>query len=187
MNHAGKLVIVATGGVVIMLLLVIVGLSGMSASLAWTNGGGSGSDPMLCSDRYTHHGDASPRWLCHKRDDFRHTWKDSDDGWHCVRLCASECDRRAGGGLGAQDGRRALCQSSLWWKYQLSRLLRYLVQSAGQQLSTRRAQFSTGGDPVRATGLSRLRGLGQWELPVCELRAWGLLPGLSHDAHRQRL
>jgi CHAP domain len=48
MNHAGRVLTVASGGVVVMLLLAFVGLSGMSASLAWMDGGGSGSDPALC-------------------------------------------------------------------------------------------------------------------------------------------
>jgi len=49
MHQTGKMLTLASGGVVVMLLVVFVGLSGMSASLAWTNGGGSGGDPTLCS------------------------------------------------------------------------------------------------------------------------------------------
>jgi len=37
-----------TGGVVVMLLLAFVALTGMSASFAWTEGGGYGSGPGIC-------------------------------------------------------------------------------------------------------------------------------------------
>lgn len=48
MQQTGKMVTVITGSVVVLLLVLFVGLTGMSASLAWSNGGGSSSDPALC-------------------------------------------------------------------------------------------------------------------------------------------
>jgi hypothetical protein len=48
MNHPGKTALVAAGGGVALLLVAFLGLSGMSASLAWANGGASSRDPLLC-------------------------------------------------------------------------------------------------------------------------------------------
>ncbi len=48
MHSSHKLLIAMTGGVVVMLLLAFVALTGMSASFAWTEGGGYGSGPGIC-------------------------------------------------------------------------------------------------------------------------------------------
>jgi hypothetical protein len=48
MHSSYKLLIAMTGGVVVMLLLAFVVLTGMSASFAWTEGGGYGSGPGIC-------------------------------------------------------------------------------------------------------------------------------------------
>jgi hypothetical protein len=48
MHNSFKLLTAMTGGVVVMLLLAFVALTGMSASFAWTEGGGYGSGPGIC-------------------------------------------------------------------------------------------------------------------------------------------
>ncbi len=48
MSSSRKVLIAVTGGVVVMLLLAFVALTGMSASFAWTEGGGYGSGPGIC-------------------------------------------------------------------------------------------------------------------------------------------
>jgi hypothetical protein len=48
MSSSRKVLMAMTGGVVVMLLLAFVVLTGMSASFAWTEGGGYGSGPGIC-------------------------------------------------------------------------------------------------------------------------------------------
>src|SRR5260370_221640 len=48
MSSSRKVMTVVTGGVVVMSLLAFVALTGMSASFAWTEGGGYGSGPDIC-------------------------------------------------------------------------------------------------------------------------------------------
>ncbi len=48
MHSSHKILIAMTGGVVVMSLLAFVVLAGMSASFAWTEGGGYGSGPDIC-------------------------------------------------------------------------------------------------------------------------------------------
>jgi len=48
MHSSHKILLAMTGGVVVMSLLAFVALTGMSASFAWTEGGGYGSGPDIC-------------------------------------------------------------------------------------------------------------------------------------------
>src|SRR5260370_20954937 len=48
MSSSRKVLMAVTGGVVVMSLLAFVVLTGMSASFAWTEGGGYGSGPGIC-------------------------------------------------------------------------------------------------------------------------------------------
>jgi len=48
MSSSRKVMTVVTGGVIVMSLLAFVALTGMSASFAWTEGGGYGSGPGIC-------------------------------------------------------------------------------------------------------------------------------------------
>jgi hypothetical protein len=48
MHSSHKVLTAMTGGVVVMSLLAFVALTGMSASFAWTEGGGYGSGPGIC-------------------------------------------------------------------------------------------------------------------------------------------
>ncbi len=53
MSSSRKVMTAMTGGVVVVLLLAFVALTGMSASFAWTEGGGYGSGPGICQTATT--------------------------------------------------------------------------------------------------------------------------------------
>ena len=117
MNSSGKTLTVLIGGVVIVTLLAGLLLSGVAATFAWMAGGGYGSGPALCQAVTPGTSTSTPAMT-------RTSW------WKHLSLRASEPDRRAGRGLGASDGQRAVRESRLWRAHQLPGLLLHLVQSA---------------------------------------------------------
>ena len=179
--HATKTVLAAfIAGVGLLSSWLAFLLSGLSAALASMQGSGTG--PVN-----RHHADSTPGVTSngHARSCCAPPAADTDR--NSPGLCAAERVWQTGRGLGAGDGGRPLRQSGLSGTHQLPQLLLYLVQGPRHRLPTRRTRLPAGGHPVRAAGLSGLCRLGQWHLPVRQLCARSLLPGLSHDAHRQCL
>ena len=174
-SHTGLAVV--AGGVVILLVLGFVTLTGMSASLAWSQSGGYRSGPGICQTATAVTSSPTPG---------AHGATPSPTGTEPACVPASKIGAQVVA-LAKSHGRRALRQPGLRGTHQLSGLLRHLVQGTRQRLPTRRACLPAGGNPVRRAGVSRLLGLGQRQLPVRELRAWSLLSGVSHAADGQRL